>query len=125
MRRRHGVIVGALMCQILFAACAGSTSATATQGIEPTRDAISVAEIGRAELPGVRVVDDSSLVVTLSESVPDFPMLLADPVAAVLKHENVAQWGSVFANGEQPTLLLRDHIEQPETPLGTKSGSRG
>ena len=251
MRRRHGVIVGALVCQILFAACAGSTAATATQGIEPTRDTVSVAEtaprssaeadetarpsaskvlhilsscdgfdpaidnsigdlqtygfalvsevfsglttltgdseqpvrnellarysvsdegllyelalrpdlkfsdgsaltaadvkwswerawrisvaggrardvfggirgaeIGRAELPGVRVVDDSSLVVNLSVPVPDFPMLLADPVAAVLKHENVAQWGAMFANGEQPTLLLRDHIEQPEMPIG-------
>ena len=79
---------------------------------------VNGAEVGRKELPGVQVVDDSNLVVTLSAPVPDFPMLLADPVAAVLKHENVQQWGAVFANGGQPTLLLRDHIEQPETPIG-------
>ena len=76
------------------------------------------AEVGRSELPGVQVVDDSNLVVTLTAPVPDFPMLLADPVAAVLKQDNVAQWGAAYTNGSPPTLLLRDHITQPELPIG-------
>ena len=76
------------------------------------------AEVGRKELPGVQLVDDSNLVVTLTALVPDFPMLLADPVAAVLKQDNVVQWGAAYTNGSQPTPLLRDHITQPELPIG-------
>ena len=75
-------------------------------------------EVGRKELPGVQVVDDRNLVVTFTAPVPDFPMLLADPVAAVVKQENVAQWGAVFRNGSGSTVLFRDHITQPEKPIG-------
>lgn len=76
------------------------------------------AEVGRKELHGVEVVDDRNLIVTFIAPVPDFPMLLADPVAAVLKRDNVEQWGAVFTNGPQPTLLFREYIRQPETPVG-------
>ena len=79
---------------------------------------VAGAEPRRAELPGVRVVDDRNLVVTLSQPVPGFPMFLADPVAAVLKQDNVAQWRSVVTNGPRPTMLTRTHITRPEPPIG-------
>ena len=79
---------------------------------------IAGAEIRRAELPGVRVVDDRNLVVTLSDPVPDFPMLLADPVAAVLKPDNVERWRAVSTNGPRATVMIHTHITRPEPPIG-------
>ena len=45
------------------------------------------------ELTGVEVIDDRTLHVRLSRARPDFPALLTDPVASVLKRENVEDWG--------------------------------
>ena len=50
------------------------------------------------ELVGVEAVDDRTLLVTLSEPSAVFPFLMADPVAAVLKRENVQNWGIDFAD---------------------------
>ena len=45
-----------------------------------------------SELAGIRVIDDRTLSVHLESPFPNFPMLLASPVAAVLKRENVETW---------------------------------
>ncbi len=50
------------------------------------------------DLTGVKAVDDRTLLVTLSEPSAVFPFLMADPVAAVLKRENVQNWGIDFAD---------------------------
>lgn len=47
------------------------------------------------ELTGVTVVDDSTLEVALERRQPNFPALLADPLASVLSPDNVANWGTV------------------------------
>ncbi len=44
------------------------------------------------EIVGVEAVDDRTLLVTLSEPSALFPYLMADPVVAVLKRQNVENW---------------------------------
>ncbi len=72
------------------------------------------------ELTGVDAVDDRTLLVTLSEPSAVFPYLMADPVAAVLKRENVQNWGINFAD----RFRLRSASESlatefEELPVGT------
>lgn len=72
------------------------------------------------ELKGVDAVDDRTLLVTLSEPSAIFPYLMADPVAAVLKRENVQNWGINFAD----LFRLRSASEPlatefEELPVGT------
>ena len=72
------------------------------------------------ELKGVDAVDDRTLLVTLSEPSAVFPFLMADPVAAVLKRENVENWGINFAD----QFRLRSASEPlatefEELPVGT------
>lgn len=72
------------------------------------------------ELKGVDAVDDRTLLVTLSEPSAVFPFLMADPVAAVLKRENVENWGINFAD----MFRLRSASEPlatefEELPVGT------
>ncbi len=50
---------------------------------------------------GLKVADERTLIVQLNQPTTDFPMLLADPVAAVLKKENVSTWGMTFANHDE------------------------
>ena len=50
------------------------------------------------DLSGVVTVDDRTLRVSLTNPRAEFPALLADPVAYVLKKENVALWGTVYKN---------------------------
>ncbi len=45
------------------------------------------------ELKGVEVIDERVLRITLTAPRSDFPALLADQVAVVLKRENVENWG--------------------------------
>jgi ABC-type transport system substrate-binding protein len=54
------------------------------------------------DLAGVEAVDDRTLLVTLSEPSAIFPYLLASPVAAVLKRENVENWGLDWAERFRP-----------------------
>ena len=49
-------------------------------------------------LTGVVVVDDRTLRVRLTNLRADFPALLADPVASVLKKDNVLEWGMEWEN---------------------------
>ena len=44
------------------------------------------------DLIGVKVVDELSIKVQLENPRPDFPLLLADPIASVLKRNNVEDW---------------------------------
>lgn len=50
------------------------------------------------ELTGVLLVDDRTLRVGLTKPRADFPALLADPVASVLKKDNVLEWGLEWDN---------------------------
>ncbi len=50
------------------------------------------------DLSGVSVVDDRTLKVKLTTPRADFPAMLADPVASVLKEDNVLEWGIVWDN---------------------------
>ena len=50
------------------------------------------------DLTGVVVVDDRRLTVKLTDPRADFPALLADPVASVLKKDNVLEWGMTWEN---------------------------
>ena len=50
---------------------------------------------------GLTVADERTLIVELDRPTTDFPMLLTDPVAAVLKKENVSTWGMTFANHDE------------------------
>ena len=50
------------------------------------------------DLTGVVVVDDRTLRVRLTNPRADFPALLADPVASVLKKDNVLEWGMEWEN---------------------------
>ena len=55
--------------------------------------AVEVSEGVSSELSGVGAVDDRTLKVTLTQPRSDFVALLTDPVAMVLKRENVKNWG--------------------------------
>ena len=51
------------------------------------------------ELVGLKVVDDSTLIVKLTEPMPLFPMLISGPAAAVLKPKNASDWPVRWTNG--------------------------
>ena len=51
-----------------------------------------------ADMAGVRAVDDSTLVVDLVRPAAHFPMMLSDPVAAVLSEGNTAYSGDAWSN---------------------------
>ena len=57
-----------------------------------------VAGASDAEMSGVNAVDDSTLVVDLVRPVSHFPMMLADPVAAVLSRDNALYWDDAWSN---------------------------
>ena len=55
--------------------------------------------LGKSEdLSGVEVIDDRTLRVRLTKPRADFPALLADSVAYVLKKDNVLSWGMEWTN---------------------------
>ena len=58
----------------------------------------SVVSGNSEDLSGVVVVDDRTLKVKLTDARGDFPALLADPVASVLKKDNVLEWGMEWDN---------------------------
>ncbi len=72
----------------------------------------------RSELSGVTVVDDRLLQITLVQPHSGFSAALADPVAFVLKRENVMnwgiQWGEAVNEFERPILSPEN-----ELPVGT------
>ena len=97
----------------------GARRATAVLGDIVGASELLSGETG--ELAGVTVVDDSTLEVTLESRQPNFPALLADPLASVLSADNVGNWGTVnwsdFMRGvsyESEWDLIFD-----ELPVGT------
>ncbi len=69
------------------------------------------------ELIGVEVVDESSIRVRLKAPRPDFLWLLADPIASVLKRENVEDWAYRWT---QFSSMLRSgrSSNRAELPVG-------
>ena len=82
------------------------------------------------DLVGVKAVDDRTLSIELDRPTARFPMLLANPVASVLKRENVQEWPVRWTNqrvsageaapvDEQHSDRLRYEDFSPETlPVG-------
>lgn len=58
------------------------------------------------DLKGVEVIDDRTLRVHLTNPRPDFPALLADPVASVLKKDNVLSWGIDWTNSGMSSTTI-------------------
>ena len=56
------------------------------------------------DLEGVVVIDDRTLQVNLDQPRADLPALLADPVASVLKKDNVSRWGIQWSNPGSSTM---------------------
>ncbi len=77
----------------------------------------AVASGEAAELVGVEVVDDRTLVVRLEHPRHDFSMLLADPIASVLKRENVEEWDYEWENVDDPFAALDGYVP-PEAFTG-------
>ncbi len=72
------------------------------------------------ELTGVTVVDDRHLEVRLTSPRPDFPLLLADPVASVISRSGEDEWGAAWFNDpEFPADAFHLPRVYPETlPIG-------
>ncbi len=72
------------------------------------------------ELAGVDVIDELTLAVSLVRRRADFPALLADPVASVLKRDNVENWGVDWSAVSEVTFEKGvDPFEFREIPVGT------
>ena len=72
-----------------------------------------VAGASDAEMSGVRAVDDSTLVVDLVRPVAHFPMMLADPVAAVLSRDNALYWDDAWSNSGVEQAIWFDADSMP------------
>ena len=68
------------------------------------------------ELTGVTAIDDRTLVVKLTRPRADFPVLLADPVASVLKKDNVLSWGITYTNSGSSELSIP--FNESNMPVG-------
>ena len=65
-------------------------------GLVEGADAVILGE--SEDLTGVVAIDDRTLRVRLTNPRADFPALLADPVASVLKKDNALSWGIQWSN---------------------------
>ena len=72
-----------------------------------------VAGASDAEMSGVNAVDDSTLVVDLARPVAHFPMLLANPVAAVLSRDNALYWDDAWSNSGVEQAIWFDADSMP------------
>ena len=93
-------------------------SPRAADVLGPIEGAYEVAQGSTTELSGVKAVDERVLQITLVEPRADFPAVLADPVAVVLKQENVENWGidwGSVAHDYGPAVFN----PQNELPVGT------
>ncbi len=71
------------------------------------------------ELQGVKVIDDRHFQVMLDDLRPELPMQLSDPVASVLKRENVADWCDVWVNDEHGFGTVDITGKRPQSlPIG-------
>ena len=73
--------------------------------------------LGESEdLSGVVAIDDRTLQVRLTHPRADFPALLADPVASVLKKDNVLSWGIVWENSGTSSVTIP--FNEESMPVG-------
>ncbi len=69
------------------------------------------------ELTGIQVIDDRTLRIHLETPRADFPSLLADPVAVVLKRDNVEKWNyDLTGFWTDPQIVP---MKMDELPVGT------
>ena len=87
------------------------------------RGAAAVARGSATHAEGLRVVDMRTIVVDLHQPSADLPMLLADPVAVVLKEDNVNAWGMEFANSDDPFDAIMDLSETSFMGAGLPVGA--
>ena len=73
-------------------------------GLVEGADAVILRE--SEDLTGVVVIDDRTLRVRLTNPRADFPALLADPVASVLKKDNALSWGIEWSNSGMSSLTV-------------------
>ena len=73
-------------------------------GLVEGADAVILGE--SEDLTGVVPIDDRTLRVRLTNPRADFPALLADPVASVLKKDNVLSWGNEWTNSGFSSLTV-------------------
>ncbi len=71
----------------------------------------------QGELLGVEIIDERRLRVRLDQSHTMFPMMLSDPVASILKKDNVAEWPVDWTNeSDQPVPMIE--FEPNQLPVG-------
>lgn len=80
----------------------GQSRANGVLGV--IQGASAVASGDSDELTGVEIADDRRFNVTLDSPRPDFPMLLSDLVATVLKRDNVEGWDGLWVNDDLGTV---------------------
>ncbi len=68
------------------------------------------------DLSGVVAVDDRTLKVKMIRPRADFPALLSDPVASVLKKDNVRLWGTNWTNSGSSTMTFP--FNEENMPVG-------
>ncbi len=73
-------------------------------GLVEGADAVILRE--SEDLTGVVVIDDRTLRVRLTNPRADFPALLADTVASVLKKDNALSWGIEWSNSGMSSLTV-------------------
>ena len=73
-----------------------------------------------SELTGINLIDDQRFTVELAEPRTDFPTMVADPIASVVKPANAELWDDIWSNHEEsPDDTLAGAIRQPnELPFG-------
>ncbi len=81
------------------------------------KGADAVASSKTDELVGVEIIDDHRLQVSLIATRSDFLMLLADPVASVLRRENVENWRYTWSN-EGGSFLSTHAAPEDSVPVG-------
>lgn len=93
-------------------------SVRATSVLGPIEGGSAILDGDATELSGVVAVDERVLKVTLADFRGDFLALLADPVAVVLKQENVENWGIDWGSAvhESAPANMGEH---DELPIGT------
>lgn len=94
----------------------GQSRANGVLGV--VQGASAVASGDSDELMGVEIADERRFNVTLDSPRPDFPMLLSDTVAAVLKHDNVADWDDVWENDDSGGVSQPGRLARSIMPVG-------
>ena len=76
-----------------------------------------IAARGAGDLTGFEIIDDLRFRVRLEQPSAVFPVMLTDPVASVLKEDNVAQWPTRWTN-DSTELAPKIGFERHQLPVG-------